>query len=232
MGERIKFTKDGVEVEGYIALPEGQGPAVVVIHEWWGVDSPLSNIREIADNFAKEGFTAFAPDFYHGKTADNPDDAGKLMMDMFQNQLSEVEKEFSATCDFLAEHEKVQPKKIGVVGFCCGGTLCMYLPSLFSGKISASAPFYGLPQLAPPKPENIKVPMFFVLSEKDEFVNNDEVIDIAKKVAKNGVEVLLKVYPGVNHAFMNSKRPDVYHESFARDAWKMTVDFFRRHLAK
>ena len=108
----------------------------------------------------------------------------------------------------------------------------MYLPSLFSDIISASVPFYGLPQLAPPKTENIKIPMFFILSEKDEFVNNDEVIDVAKRVSKNGIEVQLKVYPGVNHAFMNSKRPDVFHQEFSKDAWEMTVDFFQRHLSK
>lgn len=232
MGERIRFSKDVVEVQGYISLPRRSGPAVIVLHEWWGVDSPLSNIPEIVDNFAKAGFVAFAPDFYNGRTADNPDDAGKLMTDMFQNRMSEVEKMFSASVDFLKEHKKVKPKNVGVVGFCCGGTLSMYLPSIFPEKVSASVPFYGIPQLAPPKTENIKSPMFFILSEKDEFVNSDDVIDVAKKVAKNGVEVQIKVYPGVKHAFMNSKRKDVYDENSASDAWKMTIAFLKKHLMK
>ena len=231
MGEWRTFERDGVQVRGYLAEPKEKGPAVIVIHEWWGVESPKSNIKEITDKLAEEGFVAFAPDFYKGKSADNPDDAGKLMTDMFQNRLSEVDSMFRTAVESLKGLDKVEPKKVGVTGFCCGGTLSMYFASKFSDLIDASVPFYGLPQLAPIDPKNIKVPIFFVMAEKDEFVNNDEVIDIMKGCWRNGVEVQGKVYPDVNHAFLNEKRPEVYCEETSRDAWRMMVDFFKRHLS-
>lgn len=230
MGREVTFNIGSAEVGGYLAEPTGSGPGIIIIHEWWGVDSPLSNIRELADRLAQEGFVAFAPDFYRGKTADNPDDAGALMTDMFQNRMEEVDTMFKCAVEGLRESSKVDPKKIGVTGFCCGGTLSMYFASKFSHMIDASVPFYGLPQLAPVNPSDIKIPIFFVMAEKDEFVNNDEVIDLAKEVWKNGVEVQMKVYPGVNHAFLNTKRPEVYDEKTAEDAWKMAIEFFRRHL--
>ena len=230
MGRNVEFEVNGTKVSGYLAEPSDRGAAVIIIHEWWGVDSPLSNIKELTDKLAQEGFVAFAPDFYHGKTADNPDDAGALMTDMFQNRMDEVDAMFKASVEYLRNLDITDPVKVGVTGFCCGGTLSMYFASKFSDLIDASVPFYGLPQLAPIDPHTIKVPIFFILAEKDEFVNNDSVIDIFKDVWRNGVEAQAKVYAGVNHAFLNDKRPDVYDDDTAQDAWELAVKFFKRHL--
>ncbi len=230
MGRNVEFEVNGTRVTGYLAEPEAKGPAVIMIHEWWGVDSPLSNIKELTDRLSQEGFVVFAPDFYKGRSADNPDDAGALMTDMFQNRMEEVDAMFRASVEYLRNLEKTDPVKVGVTGFCCGGTLSMYFASKFPELIDASVPFYGLPQLAPIDPSTIKVPIFFIMAEKDEFVDNDSVIDLMKVVWKNGVETQAKVYAGVNHAFLNDKRPDVYDENTAQDAWKLAVEFFKRHL--
>ncbi len=230
MGRNVEFEVSGTSVSGYLSEPAQKGPAVIVIHEWWGLDSPLSNIKELTDRFAQEGFVAFAPDLYRGESADNPDDAGKLMTEMFQNRMEDVDAMFKASVEYLRNLDRTDPVKVGVTGFCCGGTLSMYFASKFSDLIDASVPFYGLPQLAPIDPKSIKVPIFFIMAEKDEFVNNDSVIDIFKEVWRNGVEAQAKVYAGVNHAFLNDKRPGVYDKSSAEDAWKLCVEFFRRHL--
>jgi carboxymethylenebutenolidase len=228
MGKEIKFEKEGVEVTGYFASPRKKAPCVIVLHEWWGLND---QIKGVVDKLAKEGFAAFAPDFYKGKVASTPDEAGQLMTDMFQNRLKEVENLFRASVSYMKGFEKIEPKKIGVVGYCCGGSLTMYFASVFSDVINAAVPYYGIPQLAPVKPENIKVPILFILAEKDEFVNNDDVIELSKKVWKNGVEVQLKIYPGVSHAFANEKRPEVYNESAAKDAWALTISFFKKYLS-
>jgi len=230
MGRMIEFEEEGVKVRGYLAEPSDRGPGVIVLHEWWGLESSLSNVKEIADRFAEEGFVAFAPDLYVGKSADNPEDAGKLMTEMFQRRMGEVDSLFKASVLYLRKLNKTSPKKVGVTGFCCGGTLSMYFASKFSDLIDASVPFYGLPQLIPIDPSTIKVPVFFIMAEKDEFVDNDSVIDLMKRAWRNGVEVQGKVYAGVNHAFMNDKRPEVYNGDTAEDAWRLTVEFFRRHL--
>ncbi len=223
-----------VSIEGinaYLSEPTGKAPGVIVLHEWWGLNSPLSNIKEICDMLANAGLVALAPDLYNGKTADNPDDAGKLMMDMFNNRMEEVDSIILKSVEYLKAQDSVEPKKVGITGFCCGGTLSMYAAARFNDEISVSVPFYGLPQLMEIDFSSVKMPIFFILSEKDEFVDNDQVIELSKSVWKNGVEMQIKVYPGVNHAFLNSKRPEVYNEELAKDALKMCVDFFKRHLS-
>ncbi|NPB06792.1 MAG: dienelactone hydrolase family protein [Aquificae bacterium] len=230
-GKTVEFEKDGVKVKGYLALPCWRGPAVLVMHEWWGLESPLSNVQEICDRFAEEGFVAFAPDFYEGKSADNPDDAGRLMTEMFERRLDRVRELFKASVAFLKECRYTEPKKVGITGFCCGGTLAMLFAAEFPELIDASVPFYGLPQLAPIDASKIRVPVYFVLAEKDEFVNNDEVLDMVKAVWKNGVEAAARVFPGVSHAFLNEKRPEVFNARKAEEAFRSAVAFFKYHLS-
>lgn len=227
MGKQIRFISDGVEVQGYMAYPGRKAPALIVLHEWWGLND---QIKGMVDSLAKGGFVTLAPDLYRGKVATTVEEAEKLMTDMFQNRLKEVEDIFRASVSFLRSQSKVEPKKIGLTGFCCGGTLAMYLPSVVPDSVDAIVPFYGLPQLAPIKAENVKCPTLFILAEKDEFVNNDDVLDFAKKIWRNGVEVIIKIYPGAHHAFMNEKRPEVYNKDLARDATKLMLGFLKTHL--
>src|ERR1035437_5021780 len=80
MGEEISFTINGQKGDGWFAAPaSGKGPAIVVIQEWWGL---VPHIQNVTDRFAKEGFVAFAPDLYHGKTTTSPDEAGRLLMEL------------------------------------------------------------------------------------------------------------------------------------------------------
>ena len=79
-GEMVKFPSNGHEGAGYLATPpSGSGPGVIVIQEWWGL---VPHIKEVADRLASEGFVALAPDLFNGKTTTEPDEAGKLMMEM------------------------------------------------------------------------------------------------------------------------------------------------------
>ena len=77
MGEMVEFKSNGGTCGGYLA--DGKGPGVIVIQEWWGL---VDHIKDIADRFAAEGFTALAPDMYHGVQTTEPDQAGKLLMSM------------------------------------------------------------------------------------------------------------------------------------------------------
>ena len=77
MGEMVEFRSNGGTCGGYLA--DGKGPGVIVIQEWWGL---VDHIKDIADRFAAEGFTALAPDMYHGVQTTEPDQAGKLLMSM------------------------------------------------------------------------------------------------------------------------------------------------------
>ena len=73
----VEFEANGGNGSGYLAEPAGEGPGIVVIHEWWGLDD---SIRKMCDRFAEEGFVALAPDLYDGDTTEQPDEAEQKLM--------------------------------------------------------------------------------------------------------------------------------------------------------
>ena len=91
MGEMVEFKSNGGTCAGYIA--GSGGPGVVVIQEWWGLND---HIKDFVDRFAAEGFTALAPDLYHGEVTTEPDSAGKLLMSM---NLATAGKDLSGAID-------------------------------------------------------------------------------------------------------------------------------------
>src|SRR5687767_5642365 len=119
----IEFEANGGTAKGYLAEPEGEGPGVVVLQEWWGLED---HIRDICDRFAAEGFVALAPDLYHGETTEQPSEAEQKMMAM---NIAETEREVRGAIKHLAANEKVSGG-IGTVGFCLGGGLSVWAASL------------------------------------------------------------------------------------------------------
>src|SRR5437899_5592972 len=110
MGETVEFPSNGNTSGGYLATPSsGRGPGVLVIQEWWGL---VPHIRNVCDRFAAEGFTALAPDLYHGKTASEPGAAEKLFMAL---NIAQAEKDLRGAAAYLAQHSSTA--KLGAVGF-------------------------------------------------------------------------------------------------------------------
>jgi carboxymethylenebutenolidase len=110
MGNTVTFKSNGHTCDGYIA---GSGPGVLVIQEWWGL---VPHIKDVVDRFAAAGFTALAPDLYHGESSTEPDGAGKLMMAL---NLEQAGKDLSGAVALL--QERSGNDKVGVVGYCMGG---------------------------------------------------------------------------------------------------------------
>ena len=120
MAETIEFRSNGSLASGYLVKPPaGSGPGVLVIQEWWGLDS---GIKEMADRLGAAGFVALAPDLYHGELAghDEMDKAGRLMQSLPPERAG---RDMSGAVDYLSSHSAVTSKGIGVVGFCMGGML-------------------------------------------------------------------------------------------------------------
>src|SRR3982074_3983582 len=105
-GTMVEFPSNGHTAKGYLATPaSGKGAGVLVIQEWWGL---VGHIKNVCDRFAAEGFTALAPDMYHGKTASEPDGAGKLFMAL---NISQAERDLRGAATYLLGH--ASPNKIG-----------------------------------------------------------------------------------------------------------------------
>jgi len=193
---------------------------VLVIQEWWGL---VPHIKNVCDRFAAEGFTALAPDMYHGKSAKEPDEAGKLMMAL---NIAQAEKDLRGAVKYLAGHSSTA--RLGAVGFCMGGQLALFAATL-NASIGACVNFYGIHPNVKPDYGKLVGPVLGLFAEKDGFVPQ-AARELAVAIKKAGKLPEIHIYPGVDHAFFNDARPEVYNKEAATDAWKRTLAFFRRHL--
>jgi carboxymethylenebutenolidase len=226
-GEHVTFPSNGSDGAGYLARPEGgHGPGVVVIQEWWGLND---QIREVCDRFAGDGFVALAPDLYRGTVTREPDEAAKLMMAL---NLERAAKDMTGAVDFLAAHEAVTSKGVGVIGFCMGGGLALWLATLRPEKVEAVAPYYGLIPWPAAQPDytRLTAPVQGHYAELDGFADPAAVAALEEQLHGLGKTAEFFIYPGADHAFTNHHRPEVYNAEHTDTAWQRTSAFFREHV--
>ena len=224
MGSMIQFQRHTSTYDGYLApASSGRGPGVIVLQEWWGL---VPHIKAIADRFAAARFTALAPDLYGGQTAAGPDDAGRLMMAL---EIGETEKVLRGAVEALLVHPACGSPRVGVVGFCMGGQLAL-LAGTLNPKVGAVVDFYGIHPKVAPDYTKLQAPVLGIFAEKDGFVNAAAVAGLEQALKAAGKRITIRWFKGVDHAFFNDTRPDVYHEASAREAWDLTVDFLEESL--
>lgn len=202
-------------------------PAVVVIQEWWGLND---HTKDVAERFAREGYVAVAPDMYSRQgnqvTAD-PEQAGKLM-----GGLSKPDgiADLLAVVDYLKKADGVRGDRIGVTGFCMGGSFAALL-ACTTADIKAAAPFYGeIPddeQLA-----KLAAPLLYFYGTEDFWIKRADVDRLAASLAKMGKTSEVHIYEGAPHAFFNDTRKDVYRAEEAKDAWARTLVLFDKQLRR
>jgi carboxymethylenebutenolidase len=229
MGSMVDFASNGDTAAGYLALPDsGSGPGVVVVQEWWGLDS---GIKEIADRLAAAGFVAFAPDLYRGELAEHTemDKAGALMTAMPPDRAA---RDMSGAVDLLAGHESVTSDGVGVLGFCMGGMLSFFLAASRPDRVEAVVPFYGYP-VGDTQPDYsaITAPIRGWMAEHDDFFAPDGARQLEQQLRGLGKDVTLTVEPGTGHAFMapHNALGTQDREAYER-IWPQVLEFFREQL--
>jgi carboxymethylenebutenolidase len=226
-GNHIKFSADGKSGAGYIALPEsGTGPAVIVIQEWWGL---VGHITDIVDRFAAAGFVALAPDLYHGQAASEPDQAKKLMMEL---ELDRAGEEIVTAAKYLASMKNTTSDRVGVVGFCMGGSLAIWSGTL-SDQITATVGFYpgaSWERHAPDWSRYSGKASIIHCAEGDGTSAAPGIQEALTEINGAGGDAVTYDYPGTGHAFFNDDRPEVFNESAAKLAWARTINFFAQKL--
>jgi carboxymethylenebutenolidase len=221
-GKMVDFPANGGTTQGYLATPaSGKGPGVLVIQEWWGL---VGHIKKVCDRFAAEGFSALAPDMYHGQTASEPDGAGKLFMAL---NIGQAEKDLRGAAKHLATHSSTA--KLGAVGFCMGGQLALFAGTV-NPTVGAVVNFYGIHPNVKPDYTKLSGPVLGLFAEKDGFVNPQVAKDTDAAIKKAGKQSEINIYPNVDHGFFNDERPDVYNKAAADDAWRRTLAHFRQNL--
>ena len=227
MGEMVEYPSNGGVGEGYLApAAGGVGPGIVVIQEWWGL---VPHIKDVCDRYAAAGFTAIAPDLYHGLEVTEPDMAGKEMMSL---DIERAAKDMAGAIDYLLDHPAVESSEVGVTGFCMGGGLALWLATLRPDAVVAVAPYYGLIPWPKAQPDysKIKAKVQGHYAENDSFAGPDMVRALEAQLRDLGVDAEMFIYPGAEHAFFNDTRPEVYDAASSKVAWERTTEFFRGQL--
>jgi carboxymethylenebutenolidase len=223
MGEKVSFASDGGTCEGYLSA--GGGPGVIVIQEWWGL---VPHIVDVTDRFGDAGFTALAPDLYHGKTATDADGARSLMSAM---DLAEVAKDLSGAVDFLVERSGND--RVGVVGYCMGGGLALALAARRPDHVKAVAPYYGLVRWAELQPDWSRLDAVVVgeYAGLDTHVTPQQAAELESTLRQLGKDATMHVHEGAEHGFFNDSRPTVYSAEHAIEAWERTNQLFLETLS-
>lgn len=224
----IQFLSNGAsngdQVDAYLATPAaGRGPGVIVIQEWWGL---VDHVKDVCDRLAREGFTALAPDLYRGASTSDPDEAGRLMMDL---EIPRAARDLDGAVDALLNHDAVDGAKVGAVGFCMGGQLALYAGTR-NDRIGAVVDFYGIHPNVTLDLSGLAAPVLGIFAEKDGFVPPEAALELETRLRDAGKRASFQIVREVDHAFFNDTRPDVYNEAAARQAWADTLAFLRAEL--
>jgi carboxymethylenebutenolidase len=224
----VQYPSEGVTVRAYGVTPPGKArAAIIIVQEWWGLND---HVKDIARRYARQGYVSIAPDLYSrqgNKITKDPNEAGKLM-----NALQQADglKDLNATVAYLKTVPEADANRIGVTGFCMGGTYALMLPCTNPG-IKAAVPFYGWVPNPDTPLQKLACPILYIYGEEDGFITRADVQRLANALKKYNKTGEIKTYPGASHAFFNDTRKEVYKPAEANDAWTRAVAFFKQHLS-
>ena len=226
-GTMVSYPSGSETVSGYLAAPDGSGkkPAIVVIHEWWGMNDFA---KGKADGFAKQGYVALAVDLYRGKVADNPDVAHQLMRGLPEDR---AVRDLKAAAAYLRTRPDVDGARIASIGWCMGGGYSLAL-ALADPSLAGAVIYYGHLVTDPNTIAGLKVPLLGNFGGKDEGIPAADVRAFAEAAQKAGAKVDFKIYPDAGHGFASAKDPAVYRAADAKDADARADAFLAKVLKK
>ena len=220
---------DGGSFRAYVAKPAiGSGPGLVLCQEIFGVNK---HIRDLADNYAEEGYSVIAPDLFwrlkpgielSGTEADVPEGFTYYQKFDVRKSIDDIAAAVKAL--------RAMPEckgKVGAVGFCLGGKLA-YLAAAHAG-VDCAVAYYGVGiEASLEEADNIRVPIVMHFAGADKFVPPEAVAKIRSTFSMRK-EAEIYVYPGVDHAFNNPGRAS-YDKPAAMMAHSRTIALFRRAM--
>jgi carboxymethylenebutenolidase len=223
--ETVSYKSGGDTVIGYLALPEsgGKHPAIIVIHEWWGLNDW---VKEQAQKYAAQGYVALAVDLYRGKVAATPDDAHILMRGLADDRgLRDLEAAFA----YLSSRPDVDARKIGSVGWCMGGGWSIKL-AVDQPKLAACVVNYGSLPSDPAIIAKIHAPVEGNFGADDQGIPPTDVHAFEEAMNAAGKPTDFKIYDGAGHAFQNPNNKQGYRAEAAADAAQRISVFFQKYL--
>jgi carboxymethylenebutenolidase len=223
--QTVSYKSGDETVNGYLALPSGGGkhPAIIVIHEWWGLNDW---VKDQTKQFAADGYVALAVDLYRGKLGTTPDEAHILMRGLPDDRgLRDLEAAFA----YLATRPNVEANKIGAIGWCMGGGWSIKLAE-DQPKLAAFVVNYGPLPTDTAIIAKIKAPMLGNFGADDKGIPPESVRAFEAAMKAAGKNPDIKIYEGAGHAFQNPNNKDGFRKEATEDADKRITSFFHKEL--
>lgn len=221
---------------GYLVYPELANntqqqqqepmPAVIMIHEWWGLNE---HIKNQADILAKEGYVVLAVDLYRGEVAADSNRARELTSSVRNNSASAIDNLQSAV-NYVKSLEMVDGSRIASLGWCFGGDWSLQLALNSSeNPLAATIVYYGRPVTDTASLSSISWPILGIFGDQDQAIPVESVKQFTSALNASGVTNEIYLYEGVGHAFANPSG-DNYAPKETADAWQKTIGFLRTYL--
>lgn len=238
---RPQLQSTGRTIDAYVAAPKnGSAAGVVIAFHAWGVDA---QIRDTARRLAKAGYATIAPDLFSGLGAPSGDGATDFsVFQPFISKLSDdvVDSDIAASAAYLRS-AAAGVAKVGVTGFCMGGSIALRQSVDHADIFAAAAVFYGkvrygttnnngaITPIALAYADEIKIPVLGSYGRRDTGILADDVAALDRRLTALRKPHDIKIYDAAGHGFFDDTRAS-YDAFAAEDAWKRTLAWFATYL--
>lgn len=232
-GTTTDYYPEDQAVTGYLSVPEGvseenPAPGIILIHEWWGLND---DIKQMADDFANEGYVALAVDMYGEEPTASSSVAQQRAQSVREN-MEQAMQNLSAAVSYLENRSDVDEGKIATVGWCFGGGWA-YQMAVNDIGVDASVMYYG--QFDPEDDfEHMRSSILGHFGEEDTVIEVDNAREFKAELENADQSSVVYIYPNVGHSFANYQGGDNldYSPEAAEQAWNRTLEFLNDHLRR
>ena len=235
-GIQASTIKFGAGIEAVRALPSAKGkrPAVIILHERYGIDQ---HTKDLAVKLAQAGFVGLAPDLFHRFTGDRKAVLrGEQRVDLTDDGALD---DLNAAVEYLKKLKNVNAVKIGIIGVCQTGRQ----PVLLAAKrndIAGAVVLYGAVggrewqanELRPTPIDalvaRVACPVLGVFGEADHIISVDDVVRFRNCLEKTGKNYHVRLYRDAPHGWLNDTMPGRYRREAAKDAWSLMMAFLKK----
>ena len=221
----VTYQSGDETVHALLYMPAGDGPfpALVVIHEWWGLNDW---VKQQASDYADKGYITLAIDLYRGKVATTPDEAHQIMRGVPEDR---AQRDLLAATNFLRSLNTVKAKDIGAIGWCMGGGYALDL-AIADPKLKVAVINYG--HLATEKSNLRKIhsSILGIFGGQDQGIPVADIRKFETELEAMNKKVEIHIYPDAGHAFENPNNEKGYRADDAANAQKLTAEFLQKNL--
>ncbi|HEY7713243.1 MAG TPA: dienelactone hydrolase family protein [Candidatus Binatia bacterium] len=237
--QTARMIKYGDGTAAVRAFPKARGkrPAVIILHERYGIDQ---HTKDLTTRLAQAGFVGLAPDLFHRFTGDRKAVLrGEQRVDLTDDGALD---DLNGAVDYLKRLKEVDETRIGIIGVCQTGRQ----PVLLAAKrndIAAAVVLYGAiggkewlaNELRPTPIEEliprVNCPILGIFGEADHIISIDDVVRFRNALEKAKKNCHIRIYPGAPHGWLNDTMPGRYRKEAAKDAWNLMMTFLRKCFA-